>query len=393
MIGQHVEHPVAIGGSLDRELDRTGAGQRVGLEGHAALQAERRPALPIRSERVAAGDLHERRKGFVQPDPVPPAHRHQIAEPHVGDLVCDDIGEVLQLELGGGLRVGQQQVLAIGDAAQVLHCAGGEIGKSEHVDLVAGIRDSVVVLVVPQRMGADLERELGEVTLARYVNDTQRGAVDVDGFRRFQWPDDECNEIGAHDHRGLEGHDVLAVVADRPTDLWPVGDCQKIRLDNQRDVEDSFELRLVEARKCAAAVGGLHLCRSDHTLCTAVVEERTAIPPAQLVVERAREIDVNGGVADIDGGVDDEPFGIGFEMERTLGAADSNRRDLELVGVECDGFDIVDGGHVDRCGAGEGGAGKIRLEHQSVAVGNNGFGKSVGVVAHGMERTAADYHQ
>ena len=44
-----------------------------------------------------------------------------------------------------GGRVDEQQVLAEGDAAEVLHRAGGEVGQGEQVDLVARVGDAVVV--------------------------------------------------------------------------------------------------------------------------------------------------------------------------------------------------------------------------------------------------------
>jgi hypothetical protein len=213
LVGQHVEHAVAVLGRLDRELDRARAGQRVGLERCAALEAERGPAQPVGTERVAARDLHEGGEGLVEPDPVPPSHRHQVAEPHVGDLVGDDIGERLQFVLRCRLRIGQQQALAIGDAPEVLHRARGEVGQRQHVELVGGVRDPVVVLVPAERERADLQPERREVSLARYVDDAHRHSVDVDGVGGLERPDDECHEVGAHHHRRPERDDVLAVVA------------------------------------------------------------------------------------------------------------------------------------------------------------------------------------
>ena len=57
----------------------------------AVARAEREvvPCRPLGAERVDAGVLHERRERFVQPDAVPPLHRHEVAEPHVRDLVHD----------------------------------------------------------------------------------------------------------------------------------------------------------------------------------------------------------------------------------------------------------------------------------------------------------------
>src|SRR3712207_9506532 len=36
-------------------------------------------------------DLHERGEGLVEPDAVPPLHGHEVAEPHVGELVVDHV--------------------------------------------------------------------------------------------------------------------------------------------------------------------------------------------------------------------------------------------------------------------------------------------------------------
>ena len=125
----------------------------------AALEPERRPALPVGRVGVAGGDLHERGERLVEPDPVPPLHRDEVAEPHVGQLVGDDIGDQLALALGGRGRIDEQQVLAERDAAQVLHRAGGEVGQRQQVDLVARIGDAVVVLEPAQAERADVERE------------------------------------------------------------------------------------------------------------------------------------------------------------------------------------------------------------------------------------------
>ena len=51
----------------------------------------------------------------------------------------------LQLGLGGGGRVDEQDRLAEGDAAQVLHGAEGEVGHGDQVELVARVDDAVVV--------------------------------------------------------------------------------------------------------------------------------------------------------------------------------------------------------------------------------------------------------
>ena len=68
-----------------------------------------------------------------------------------------------------GRRVDQQQRLAEGDAAEVLHRAEGEVGHGDEVELVARVGDAVVVGEEAQRERADLEGEGGEVALAGRV--------------------------------------------------------------------------------------------------------------------------------------------------------------------------------------------------------------------------------
>ena len=86
--------------SMGRVVD-----ERVGVEGGGAGEAEVDPALPLGPEGVGGQHLHEGGEGLVQPDAVPPLHGHEVAEPHVGDLVGDHVGDPLQLGLGGPLAV------------------------------------------------------------------------------------------------------------------------------------------------------------------------------------------------------------------------------------------------------------------------------------------------
>jgi hypothetical protein len=55
LVGEDVEHALGVGGRHDLELDGAGVGERVGLERLERLrEAERRPDLPVGTERVGA---------------------------------------------------------------------------------------------------------------------------------------------------------------------------------------------------------------------------------------------------------------------------------------------------------------------------------------------------
>ena len=292
-VGQHVEHPVGIGGRADLELDRAGRLQRVDLEGDGTLETERGPAVPIRAEGVACGDLHERGERFVEPDPIPPTHRHEIAEPHVGQLVGDDVGDALLLAVRARGRVDEQGALAERDAPEVLHRPSGEVRQTEEVDLVAGVGDPVVVLEPAQGEGPDVEGESRQVTLAWDVIHPQGDAIDVDRVSGFQAPDDERHQVGAHDDRVAEADHGLAVRALLMSDRGAVRHRRQRRVDDQRDGEHGLELRLVPTRECPPAVSRLHLRGGDDVLVAVLVDERAAVEAAQLVVERASELDVD----------------------------------------------------------------------------------------------------
>ena len=157
LVGEHVEHAVAVGGCPHLELDRAGAGERIDFERIGTLEAEVGPAFPIGSEHLDRHHFHERREGFVEPDAIPPTHRHQIAEPHMGKLVAHHVGHQLLLVLGARLRVEQQQRLAVGDAPEILHRSSRKIGQRDHVDLLAWIGDAVIVLEPLEGNSADVE--------------------------------------------------------------------------------------------------------------------------------------------------------------------------------------------------------------------------------------------
>ncbi len=98
LVGQDVEHPLRLFGRPDGVLHRARRMEAVGGHGRVARDAEGHPPLPLRTEVVDAEQLHQRGEGFVEPDAVPPPHGDEVPEPHVGDLVRDDIRHALELE-------------------------------------------------------------------------------------------------------------------------------------------------------------------------------------------------------------------------------------------------------------------------------------------------------
>ncbi len=117
-VGEHVEHAGRLFGSLDRKLDGPGALETIDLHGRGARHRETIPTAPLRLPGVHREHFHEGRERFVQPQPIPPLHRHQIAKPHMGIFMGHDVGDALELGTGGFFGIDQQRGFAKGDGAQ-----------------------------------------------------------------------------------------------------------------------------------------------------------------------------------------------------------------------------------------------------------------------------------
>ena len=164
VVTAHVSHergqdrgPLGVGDSVEVDLDvvqvvdlrghGVGGGQLVLVVGPPLLQGlEGRPGL------VPAGDLGGGQgggvlgEGLVEPQVVPPGHGDHVPEPHVGQLVQDRHGSPLHAGLDG--PGSEDVVVAVGDAAGVLHRSGVELGNEDLVVLGEGVGGGEQVLVV-----------------------------------------------------------------------------------------------------------------------------------------------------------------------------------------------------------------------------------------------------
>ena len=114
----------------DLGADRVAGRPHVDLVARALLAGEERRVRV----RVVGGPLGgpgggEGRERLVEPQVVPPTHRHQVPEPHVRHLVQQDHGHVLALPERGAAAV--EHGVAPGDAAPVLH--GPAQVRDEHL--------------------------------------------------------------------------------------------------------------------------------------------------------------------------------------------------------------------------------------------------------------------
>ena len=138
-VGDAVEVDLDRGDVGDVGGDRVGRGQLVLRVGPRLLGVgERRPGGRVlgRLGLAERGDVGRER--LVEPEVVPPAHGHQVAEPHVGQLVQHRLRA--PLVPGAAHLRPEDVVLEEGDGAGVLHGPGVELGHEELVVLVERVR-------------------------------------------------------------------------------------------------------------------------------------------------------------------------------------------------------------------------------------------------------------
>ena len=135
----------------------------VGRRAHVAVED-----LPGIAELRGVREAAVRQVGgerLVQPKVVPPAHGHEVSEPHVGELVEDDLRTDEPLCVGG--RVAEEEAVVERHGADVLHGTGVELRHEELVVLLERERTSEEVRVVVQALAGDLRISSAERSSSR----------------------------------------------------------------------------------------------------------------------------------------------------------------------------------------------------------------------------------
>ena len=152
---------------------RVGGGQLVlRIRPCLLLAVERHPCrVVLRRPRLA----HGRRpggEGFVQPQVVPPLHRHQVAEPHVRQLVQDRVRAAFVLVVAG---CGAEDVLVPDrHRTRVLHGTHVVFGAEDLVVLVERVADAELIRVVVEALLGYLEQLVGIQVLRQRLAAIQR---------------------------------------------------------------------------------------------------------------------------------------------------------------------------------------------------------------------------
>ena len=145
-VGDSIEVDLDILEVIDGGDDRVSGWQLVLFVCPAFLhRLEGRPGLgPLGSLGGGEGRC-PLREALIEPQVVPPFHGHQVAEPHVGELVEDRHNPTFLDRVG---HLGAKDVrLGERDRARVLHGAGVELGHEKLVVLLEWVRVVEVLLV------------------------------------------------------------------------------------------------------------------------------------------------------------------------------------------------------------------------------------------------------
>ena len=241
---------------------------RIGCGRDERVERQRRPLARLEVHPDAPGrapvvdDLvgHPGGERLVEPQVVPPGHRHQVAEPLVRQLVGDHLRDPLLHRQRRGGGIGQQRHLAEGDGARVLHRARLEVGDADLIELAERVGEAEVVLEPRQDGRGRLLSERREVTFLGGGPGADRDVADADDGARHDRPDDEGDEVRRKRRRRREGDPPAAA----PVALVAGGDAVRERDRVGRnarhgDPPDRLESRLVEAGEDAARVGCLEL--------------------------------------------------------------------------------------------------------------------------------------
>ncbi len=267
---QHVQHSLAfaVGDAVigvaniivtrDRFTNGTRAGQSVVCHHRkAALQAIQGMAL-FRLETLQQPVGDPGGKTLFQPQIVPPGWRHQVAEPHVRQLMRVD-AEHAKASGGRGICRQKKSLFTIADRRRQLGGATGPGRGGNDVQLAKRIRYAQLGLQNVDELCADVHHLLHGIDLAAPGHRTQRNVAIADGIGRNGWifahverPHRQRQQVGRHRRGGHELPAGQAIVERAVTNHRRVADRLLAVGNVQRDLERCLEAGLVKTRQILA---------------------------------------------------------------------------------------------------------------------------------------------
>ena len=206
-------------------------------------------------------------KRLVEPQVVPPLHGHEVAEPHVGELVEDGVRAALVLVVRR--RRGEDVLVANGHAAGVLHRTRVEFRHEDLVVLAKRVGVTEVAVVEVEALLGLREQALGVegVLEGLAAVDAQRHREHLRGLalrvlRKRALPHIRDAVVGTR----AQGNEVrgervvdLAVPASPIKFNGAIGDDRPVARGRKGQRVRRLEVRLVEAGEDALGIGRFEL--------------------------------------------------------------------------------------------------------------------------------------
>ena len=263
LVGDGVEVLSGLGGVADLPAHRVGRVHRIQVQRAGLPGVEVEPHPPLRAPIIDDLVGHPSGEGLVEPEVIPPLHGHPVAEPLVGKLVGDHLGDALLHAQRGVVGIEEQHHLPVGDQPRVLHGSGLEVRDADLVHLAEGVGQIEVRAQAGEDIARDLLSEAGEVRLVGKRPGAQRRALHVFGFGPDQGTGDDGDEVAAQDlglGEGVGPDAALGLLMDQRSvgqGHHAFGHPAELQLPG------GLEGGLVEAGEDAACVGGFEL-RAHH---------------------------------------------------------------------------------------------------------------------------------
>ena len=279
---------------------------------------------------------------------------------------------------GCRLVVDQEQALAIKDRPRVLHRPGFKIGRREDIQLSKGVFNRKILIVVMQDMGSSLQGKTALFLLVRRGADANGNAIRP-ALDTREIPHRHGHQIARHPGRGGEFKRVLGVPGTRGiVQNDAIGNRRIPLVHDQADAEGRLHGGFVKAREGPASVAGFKL--RDRVFPAIRVGQ---VEAAQLVIELARENNVNFGGPGSKDLPDRQCRHLAFGIEADLGGltnprgGDGDLLEANFRRIQGDGRNRMQHLYLDGFVSGEGRLGKVRGKPKLVVFGRHRVRKAL----------------
>ena len=267
---------------------------RLNAVDRVATQAQNRfihrkffPNIPLRLNRINRKILHHRRKRFIQPEVVPPFHRHQIAKPLMRRFVRDHQSDVF-FRRNRRFFASEHRRFSISYQSPVFHRAAAKIWQCHMVTFFEREFFVKIIFIKFQNAHRNIERKIQKFGTLRLGRPSRNFDARF-GFGGFflEVTNRKCQQISAHFWSFGEffGGEFAIVTS---LDRFRVRNNLKISVSFKFKLKSRLSLWLIDTRKNFARVVAFEL-RREKFLFFAIFVVITGVKSVHRVGDFARK--------------------------------------------------------------------------------------------------------